>query len=82
MRSAKIQINLCIRVVWSEYLSGTVWISKDAQFLHAGNEDRLTGMHGCHKATKKKQSSKHSTKIYSGPLSACQGSWRADNGPL
>ena len=26
--------------------------------------------------------SKHSLLIYSGPLSARQGSWRADNGPL
>ena len=30
----------------------------------------------------KRTHSKHSLKIYSGSLSARQGSWRADNGPL
>ena len=31
----KIQISLCIPVVWSESLLGTFWIAKDATFLHA-----------------------------------------------
>ena len=35
---AKIQINLCIRALWSESSLGTFWIAKDAKFLHADNE--------------------------------------------
>ena len=36
---AKIQTSLHIRAVWSEYSLGTFWIAKDAEFLHADNED-------------------------------------------
>ena len=39
VRTAKIQIRLRIRAVWSESLLGAFWIAKDAKFLHAGNED-------------------------------------------
>ena len=35
-----------------------------------------------HKATNWYFPSKPSLQIYKGPLSARQGSWRADNGPL
>ena len=36
---AKIQIILRIRVVWSEFSLGAFWIIKDAEFLHAENEE-------------------------------------------
>ena len=39
VRPAKIQISLRIRAVWSESSLGVFWISKDAKFLHADNED-------------------------------------------
>ena len=38
MRPAKIQISLRVRAVWSESSLGAFWITKDAKFLHAGNE--------------------------------------------
>ena len=37
--SAKIQISLRIRAVWSEPSLGAIRIAKDARFLHADNED-------------------------------------------
>ena len=37
--SAKIQISLRIRAVWSESSLGAFWIAKIAKFLHADNED-------------------------------------------
>ena len=39
LRSAKIQISLRIRAVWSESSLGAFWIAKDAMFLYADNED-------------------------------------------
>ena len=36
---AKIQISLRSHAAWSETLLGTFWISNDAQFFHADNED-------------------------------------------
>ena len=39
VRPAKIQISLRIHVVWSESSLGPFWITKDAKFLHADNED-------------------------------------------
>ena len=39
VRSAKIQISLRIRAVWSESSLGAFWMAKDAKFLHVGYED-------------------------------------------
>ena len=39
VRPAKNYINLRMRTVWSESWLGVVWITKDAKFLHADNED-------------------------------------------
>ena len=39
VRTAKIQISLRIRVVWTESLLGVFWIAMDAKFLHEVNED-------------------------------------------
>ena len=39
MRLAKIQISLRIRAVWSESSLGVLAIAKDAEFLHADNDD-------------------------------------------
>ena len=39
VRQAKIQISLRIHAVWSESSLGVFWIAKDAEFLHADNED-------------------------------------------
>ena len=39
VRPEKIQISLHIRTVWSESSLGAFWISKDANFLHADNEN-------------------------------------------
>ena len=36
---AKIQINQHIHTVWSEASLCTIWIAKDAKFLHVDNED-------------------------------------------
>ena len=38
-RPMKLQIRLCICVVWSESSLGTFWIAKGALFLHVDNED-------------------------------------------
>ena len=38
VRSAKIQISLCIRAVWSESSLGAFAIAKNAKFLQADNE--------------------------------------------
>ena len=38
-RPATIQISLRIRAVWSESLLATFWMTKDAKFLYADNED-------------------------------------------
>ena len=38
-RSAKIQISLRIRAVWSESSLDAFWIAKDAKFVHAGIEE-------------------------------------------
>ena len=37
--ATKIQINLCVHVVWSEFSLGAFWIAKDTKLLHADNED-------------------------------------------
>ena len=39
VRSAKTQISLGIRPVWSEFLLCTQWVAKDPSFLHAESED-------------------------------------------
>ena len=39
VRPAKIQISLCIRTVWLESHVGIFWITKDAMFLQADNEN-------------------------------------------
>ena len=39
VRPAKIQISLRVRAVWSESSLCTFYIAKDANFLHADNED-------------------------------------------
>ena len=40
VRPAKLQISLCIRVVWSESPVFAFWIAEDfAKFLHGDNED-------------------------------------------
>ena len=41
VRPVRIQISLRIRAGWSESLLGAFWITKDADFLHADNEDCL-----------------------------------------
>ena len=40
VRSAKIQIRLRIRAVWSEFSLGACWIAKDVMFLHVDNKMR------------------------------------------
>ena len=39
VRPAKVQISLRIRTVWLESSLDTLWIAKDAKFIHADNED-------------------------------------------
>ena len=39
MHPSKIHFRLGICTVWSEYSLGTIWIGKDAKFLHVDNED-------------------------------------------
>ena len=39
VRTAKIQIRLRFRAVWSESSLDAFWIAKDVKFLHAYNED-------------------------------------------
>ena len=39
VRPEKIQNSLCIYAVWSESFLGASWKAKNAEFLHADNED-------------------------------------------
>ena len=39
LQPVKIQFSLLIRTVWSEYSLDAFWITKDAKFLNADNED-------------------------------------------